>query len=56
MDNNHSSNIDSVLAEEIPIELIQSGVHISDQEVLDHSYLILEVRLFYLGNRRNYVK
>lgn len=48
--------IDSVITEEIPIELLQSGVHISDQEVKDHNYLILEVSFIYLGNRRLLIK
>jgi|LauGreDrversion4_2_1035121.scaffolds.fasta_scaffold200384_5 hypothetical protein len=29
--------------EDIPIELLQTGIHISEKEVLEHSYLILEV-------------
>jgi hypothetical protein len=29
--------------EDIPIELLQSGIHISEKEVLEHNYLILEV-------------
>jgi len=36
-------NKDFGISEEIPIELLQTGIKISDKEVLEHSYLTLEV-------------
>jgi hypothetical protein len=37
------SNEEETISEEIPIELLQKGLKISDKEVLEHDYLILEV-------------
>ena len=40
MDKNTDKDI---LSEDIPIELLQSGLKITEKEVKDHRYLILEV-------------
>jgi hypothetical protein len=37
----NSKEID--ISEEIPIELLQTGIKISEEEVKEHSYLTLEV-------------
>jgi hypothetical protein len=34
-----------ILSEDIPIELLQSGVKITEKEVKDHGYINLDVRL-----------
>jgi len=39
---NHKEK-DIEIIEEIPIELLQQGINISQKEVLEHNYLILEV-------------
>jgi len=52
-----NSNEEDTISEEIPIELLQKGVKISDKEVLEHDYLILEVKnLYILGNRGKFIK
>lgn len=53
MESNNEENI----SEDIPIELLQRGVKISDKEVLKHDYFILEVKYKYiLGTRRKFIK
>lgn len=51
------TNEEETISEEIPIELLQRGVKISDKEMLEHDYLILEVKFNYiLGNRGKFIK
>ena len=51
------SNDEENISEEIPIELLQRGVKISDKEVLQQDYFILEVKFKYkLGTRRKFIK
>ncbi len=53
MDGNIKTNKDLGITEDIPIELLQTGIHISDLEVLEHNYLILEENYcLILGIRR----
>ncbi len=47
MDQNKSNEKDIEISEEIPIELLQKGIKISEQEVIEHNYLTIEV-IFYL--------
>jgi hypothetical protein len=39
-------NLNREFSEDIPIELLQSGVSIHEKEVLEHDILILEVLKF----------
>ena len=51
------SNAEENISEDIPIELLQRGVKISDKEVLEHDNFLLEVKFKYkLGTRRKFVK
>ncbi len=51
------SNEEETISEEIPVELLQKGVKISDKEVLEHDYLIVEVKFKYiLGNRGKFIE
>ena len=42
MEENIQTFKDVGISEEIPVELLQTGIHISDKEVQEHSYLSLE--------------
>jgi hypothetical protein len=51
------SSAEENISENIPIELLQRGVKISDKEVLEQDYFILEVKFKYkLGTRRKFIK
>lgn len=45
---------DMEISEEIPVELLQKGIKISEKEVLEHSYLTLEVNIKIIQIIRNW--
>ena len=44
MEKNVEENKDFDISKEIPVELLQTGIKVTEKEVLEHNYLAIEVK------------